>query len=223
MFFVVLKGTVPLGVHSCPQQGLCPVISMHFLSSHSREYLFSRTCMLPALAWHILLLGRSDVVRPHVHKEGRNWLVAQDLIGACHMHTCVHKKIPRHMKLRVHTRNTANSRVKSAFSGSLERQRDVSLVHCQDHNGWRLPCRIHVYSGDSDHMLYEHITVLTSAVPYHQVHFSRRFLQYEKCTFPEFGYKQKSNHLTPQTRYFCLLWINEAKAAKNITYIWVSV
>ena len=25
----------------------------------------------------------------------------------------------------------------------------------------------------------------------------RRFLQYEECTFPDFGYKQKSNHRTP--------------------------
>ena len=42
MFFGVLKTAVPLGVHAHPQQGLCPVISLCFLSA--REYLFSRTC-----------------------------------------------------------------------------------------------------------------------------------------------------------------------------------
>ena len=127
MLFDVFKTAVPLGVHTHPQQGLCPVISLCFLCSHSREYLFLRTCMVPALACPILLLGRADTARPRVHREGRNWLVAQDLIGACHMlqchmHTCVHKKIPRHMKLRAHSRNTANSPGKSAFSGSLQRQ-----------------------------------------------------------------------------------------------------
>ncbi len=44
MFFGVLKTAVPLGVHSHPQQGLCPVISLRFLCWHAREYLFSRTC-----------------------------------------------------------------------------------------------------------------------------------------------------------------------------------
>ena len=44
MFFGVLKAAVPLGVHARPQQGLCPVISLRFLCSHAREYLFSRTC-----------------------------------------------------------------------------------------------------------------------------------------------------------------------------------
>jgi hypothetical protein len=43
IFFGVLKAAVPLGVHARPQQGLCPVISMCFLCSHAREYLFSRT------------------------------------------------------------------------------------------------------------------------------------------------------------------------------------
>ena len=120
--------------------------------------------MLPALACPILLLGRADAARPRVHRGGRNWLVAQDLIGACHMHTCVYKKIPRHMKLRAHPRNTANSPGKSAFSSSLQRQRDASFAHCQGHNGWRLACRMHVYAGGSDHMLYQHITVLTPGI-----------------------------------------------------------
>ncbi len=120
--------------------------------------------MLPALACPILLLGRVDAAHPRVHREGRNWLVAQDLIGACHMHTCVHKKIPRHMKLCAHTRNTTNSPVKIAFSASLQRQRDASFSHCQGHNGWRLPHRMHVYAGGSDHMLYQHITVLTPVI-----------------------------------------------------------
>jgi hypothetical protein len=38
------------------------------------------------------------------------------------MHTYVHKKILRHMKLRAHTRNTVNSSGKRAFSGSLKRE-----------------------------------------------------------------------------------------------------
>jgi hypothetical protein len=117
--------------------------------------------MLPALTSPILLLGRADAARPHVHRRHRNWLVAQDLIGTCHIHTCVHKKIPRHMKLRAHTRDTVNSPGKSTFSGSLQRKRDASFAHCQDHNGWRLVCRMHVYARGSDHMLYQRITVLT--------------------------------------------------------------
>jgi len=121
--------------------------------ARKRISFFTDMRMLPALACPILLLGRADASRPRVHRGGRNWLVAQDLIGACHMHTCVHKKIPRHMKLRAHTRNTANSSGKSAFSGSLQRQRDASFAHCQGHNGWRLACRMHVYAGGSDHML----------------------------------------------------------------------
>lgn len=120
--------------------------------------------MLPALASPILLLGRADAARPRVHRGGRNWLVAQDLIGACHMHTFVHKKIPRHMKLRAHTRDTANSPGKSAFSGSLQRKRDASFAHCQGHNGWRLACKMHVYAGGSDHMLYQRITVLNPGI-----------------------------------------------------------
>jgi hypothetical protein len=64
--------------------------------------------MLPALVCPISLLGRVDVSLRCVHREGHNWIVAQDLIGVCHMHTYVHKKIIRHMKLRAHTRNTAN-------------------------------------------------------------------------------------------------------------------
>ncbi len=44
MLFGVLKVAVPLGVHARPQQGLCLVISLRFLCSHAREYLFSRTC-----------------------------------------------------------------------------------------------------------------------------------------------------------------------------------
>jgi hypothetical protein len=70
-----------------------------------RISFFTDMRMLPALASPILLLGRSDASRPHVHRGDRNWLVAQDLIGACHIHTCVHKKIPRHMKLRAYTRD----------------------------------------------------------------------------------------------------------------------
>ena len=43
MFFGVIKVPVPVGVHGRPQQGLCPVISLCFLSSDVWEYLFGRT------------------------------------------------------------------------------------------------------------------------------------------------------------------------------------
>jgi hypothetical protein len=123
MFFGVLKSSVPLVVHAHPRQGLCPVISLCFFCSYAREYLFSRTCTC-CLHWcdPSYFLDVSIQHYPHVHREGRNWLVDQDLIGVCHMHTYVHKKIPRHMKLRAHTRNTTNSSGKIAFSDSLKRQ-----------------------------------------------------------------------------------------------------
>ena len=115
-----------------PLSGDFPVF---LVLTRKRISFFTDMYMLPALVCPIFLLGRSDAVHPRVHRGGRNWIVAQDLIGACHMHTCVHKKIPRHMKLRAHTRNTANSPGKSAFSGSVQRQRDASFAHCQGHNG----------------------------------------------------------------------------------------
>jgi hypothetical protein len=65
--------------------------------------------MFHALVSLNLLLGRVYDALPRVHREGRNSLVDQDLIGVCHMHTYVYKKIPRHMKFRAHTRNTSNS------------------------------------------------------------------------------------------------------------------
>ena len=117
------------------------------------------------------------------------------------MHTCVHKKIPRHMKLRAHTSDTANSPGKSAFSGSLQRKRDASFAHCQGHNGWRLACRMHVYAGGSDHMLYQRINVLNPGITASCSSVQPSFLAFivviEECTFPHFGYKQKSNHRTP--------------------------
>jgi hypothetical protein len=121
-------------------------------------------CKLPALECPILLLGRSDAGHPRVHREGRNWIVTQDLIVVCHIHTYAHKKILRHMKLRAHTRNTAKSPVKNAFSVSFQRQGDASFAHCQVHNWWSLSYRMHVYSGGSDHMLYQRITVLTPVI-----------------------------------------------------------
>ncbi len=105
--------------------------------ARKRISFFTDMRMLPALASPILLLGRADAVRPRVHRGGRNWLVTQDLIGACHMHTCVHKKIPRHMKLRVHTRDTVNSSGQSAFSGSLQLKRDASFAHVITGGSWR--------------------------------------------------------------------------------------
>ncbi len=50
---------------------------------------------------------------------------------------------------------------KSLFSDSLQRQRDARYGHCEGHNGWWLACRMNVYAGGSDQMLYQHITVLT--------------------------------------------------------------
>jgi len=166
--FGVLKVAVPLGgtgrACSPSTRPLSGDFAAFLVLARKRISFFTDMRMLPALACPILLLGRADASHPRVHRGGRNWLVAQDLIGACHMHTCVHKKIPRHMKLRAHSRNTANSPVKSAFSVSLQRQRDASFAHCQGHNGWRLACRMHVYAGGSDHMLYQHITVLTPGI-----------------------------------------------------------
>jgi hypothetical protein len=53
-----------------------------------------------------------------VRKEGRNSLVAQVLIGACHMQTYRNKKACSHMNLRAHTRNEARSPEKRAFLDS---------------------------------------------------------------------------------------------------------
>jgi hypothetical protein len=87
--------------------------------TRKRISFFTDMRMLPPLAYPILILGRVDVAHPRVHREGRNWIVDQDLIGACHMYTYVYKKIPRRMKLRAQTRNTANSSGKNASSTSL--------------------------------------------------------------------------------------------------------
>ena len=80
------------------------------------------------------------------------------------MDTCVTKKIPRHMNFRAHTRNTANSPDKIAFSGSLQRQRDWRFAHYEGHTAWWLACIMHVYAGGSDQMLYQHIPVLTPGI-----------------------------------------------------------
>jgi hypothetical protein len=128
MLFGVFKAAVPLTVYARPQQGLCPVISLRFLCSHAREYLFSRTCAC-CLHWRAPSCFL-DVPMEH----------ALAFIGK------------------------VNSPGKSAFSGSLQRQRDASFAHCQGHNGWRLAYRMHVYAGGSDHMLYQRITVLTPVI-----------------------------------------------------------
>ncbi len=51
-------------------------------------------------------------------KEGRNSLIAQVLIGVCHMQTRLKKKACRNLKLRARTRNEETSMDKSAFSDS---------------------------------------------------------------------------------------------------------
>ena len=62
--------------------------------------------------------------------EGPNSLVDQDLIGVCHMHTYVHRKIHRHLNSHVHTRNTVNSSDKIAFSDSLRHQWVGCFTQC---------------------------------------------------------------------------------------------
>ena len=62
-------------------------------------------------------------------KEGRNSLVDQVLIGACHMQTYRNKKACSHMNLRAHTRNEARSPEKHAFlDSSHDRAASVSRM-----------------------------------------------------------------------------------------------
>ena len=110
--------------------------------------------MFHTLTCPILLLGRPHPTPAHVDREGHNSLVDQDLIGVCHIHTYVHRKIHRHINSRAHTRNTVNSPDKIAFSDSFRHQR----VGCI---GWWFACIMHVCAGGSDQMLYQHIPVLT--------------------------------------------------------------
>ena len=84
--------------------------------------------MFHALPCLILLLGRAHVARARVHREGHNLLVAQDLIGVCHIHTYVHRKIRRPMNSRAHTRNTANSSEKIAFRARYDTSGLVVLL-----------------------------------------------------------------------------------------------
>ncbi len=114
--------------------------------------------------WPILLLRRVHPVRPRVHTEGRNWLVVQDLVGVCHMHTCVPKKIPRQMNFRVYTRSTVNSSDKIAFSDSLEHQWHWCFPHYEGHTTWWLVFIMDVYPGGSDQMMYQHMPVLTADI-----------------------------------------------------------
>ncbi len=53
-----------------------------------------------------------------MRNEGRNSLVDQVLIRACHMQTYANKKACSHMNLRAHTRNEARSPEQSAFLDS---------------------------------------------------------------------------------------------------------
>jgi len=63
--------------------------------------------------------------------EGRNLLVAQVLIGVCHMQTYVNKKACKPMNLRTHSRNEAKLTDKMAFSDSTHDQRDCSFRHAE--------------------------------------------------------------------------------------------
>jgi hypothetical protein len=72
-----------------------------------------------------------------MRKEGRNYtLVAQVLIGACHMQTYENKKACSHMNLRAHTRNEARSPEKRAFLDSSHDQCGERFTDAKDIAGW---------------------------------------------------------------------------------------
>ena len=80
-----------------------------------------------------------------------------------HAYMCAQKDTQTYEASCAHKKHSELARQKRFF-GSLQRQRDASFAHCQGHNGWRLACRMHVYAGGSDHMLYQRITVLTPGI-----------------------------------------------------------
>ncbi len=67
-----------------------------------------------------------------MRKEGRNSLVAQVLIGACHMQTYANKKASSHMNWRAHTRNEARSPEKRAFLDSSHDQCGERFTDAKD-------------------------------------------------------------------------------------------
>ena len=67
-----------------------------------------------------------------MRNEGRNSLVAQVLIRACHMQTYENKKACSDMNLRVHTRNEARSPEKRAFLDSSHDQCGERFTDAKD-------------------------------------------------------------------------------------------
>ncbi len=67
-----------------------------------------------------------------MRKEGRNSIVTQVLVGACHMQTYSNKRAFSHMNLRAHTRNEARSPEESAFLDSSYDQCGERLTDTKD-------------------------------------------------------------------------------------------
>jgi hypothetical protein len=66
------------------------------------------------------------------------------------MKTNMDKKASEHVNFRVHTRNSAISTDKIAFSGSSHDQRDCSFVQSATHSGLGRACNVNVYVLGSD-------------------------------------------------------------------------
>ncbi len=110
----MLKTTVPLGVHARPQQGLCPVISLCFLCSHGREYLFSRTCTC-FLHWRVPS-SFLDVPIQHalafIGKVVTGWLprILLEYVTSIHMSTKRYPDIWRFVRTQQETHRTRQTK-----------------------------------------------------------------------------------------------------------------
>jgi hypothetical protein len=104
---------------------------MFLVITHKRIPCFMNIHTLQTLVCNILLHGRSHVVGTRVFKDGRHSLVDQDVVGVCHMKTCVNEKVYRHMTLCVYIRNTETSPDKITFSDSWRHKWGGSFAHCE--------------------------------------------------------------------------------------------
>ena len=95
-------------------------------------------------------------------KEGRNSLVAQVLIGACHMQTYANKKSCIHMNLRAHTRNEARSPEKRAFLDSSHDQSGERFTDAEEHSGLGRARNMKVCVVVSESRMLEHILLVNS-------------------------------------------------------------
>jgi hypothetical protein len=68
----------------------------------------------------------------NLRKEDRNSLVAQILIGACHMQTYENKKAYSHMNWRSYTRNEVRSPEKHSFLDSSQDQCGERFTDAKD-------------------------------------------------------------------------------------------